>query len=329
MTVQGVDAAGRLSGAAVAAAGYVFVARYLDFGAPSRVKDFLTAAEVDDHVAHGRRILAVHEIGPDDVLAGRAAGVARARQAAAELDALGMSGAVAWWTSDRDVVLANKPAVLAYAEGWASVLGSNRCGVYGDREVLDWVVGGGLARYGWQAGAMAWSGRQVSAHAHIVQTTKQITVGGVACDVNNVITADPDYGQWPMEDDMALSTDDKKWLQGILLGRESAPDANGDAPVRTVADVALRVMATGLAGQSNKITRGWLTGESARLPVAAQLAALSAAQDAGLKALADLVATGSKDLTGDQVREIVTEAIAAAVVHVQVSVDGTPSEATQ
>ena len=166
-----------------------------------------------------------------------------------------------------------------------------------------------------------WSRDQVAAR----QYTNAATVPG--------ITGPADYSRiindWLEDDDMALSADDRKWLQGILLGRESAPDATGDAPVRTVADVAVRVMATGLAGQGNKITRGWTTGDSAKLPVAAQLADQAAARDAGLKALADLVAAGSKDLTGDQVREIVTEAIAAAVVHVQVSVDGTPSEATQ
>ena len=166
-----------------------------------------------------------------------------------------------------------------------------------------------------------WARSQVAARQFDHAATVPGITGG--CDYSRVLN------DWLEDDDMALSADDRRWLTSILLGRETAPDATGDADVHTVADVMLRVVATGLAGGSNKITRGWLTGDSAKLPVAAQLAALSAAQDAGLKALADLVATGSKDLTGDQVREIVTEAIAAAVVHVQVSVDGTPSEATQ
>ena len=204
--VVDVDAAGRLSGAACQTVKVTSAARYIDTGLKSRVKTYLSAAEVSDLRTHHVALRPTWEIGADDVLSGRATAVAQAKKAVLDLTGLGMSDAVCWWTSDRDIVLANKAAVVAYAAGWAEVLGPERCGVYGDREVLDWVIGAGLARYGWQAGATSWSGGQISPHAHIVQTTRQTTVGGVSCDINNVVTSSPDYGQWPrVEDDVALT----------------------------------------------------------------------------------------------------------------------------
>lgn len=197
MTIKGVDAAGRLSGAAVRAGGFAFAARYLDTGGTSAVKTWLSPAEVADHRAHDVALLGVHEIGANDVLAGRMVARERARRVLDDLAALGMPDAVGWWTADRDIVATNLPAAVDYARGWSDVLGRGRRGCYGDRDLLDALFAAGLIDYGWQAGASAWSHRTVSPHAHIIQNAATVSVGGIQCDLNEVAAGITDYGQWP------------------------------------------------------------------------------------------------------------------------------------
>lgn len=217
MTVRDLDAAGRLSGAAVEVDGAASVARYIYAGFDSKVKTWLDAAEVADLRTHEISIRPTHEIGADDVLDGHAAAVSRAQQAVADLVELGMPDAVAWWTADRDIVLSNLGRALDYAAGWSEVLGVGRRGCYGDRDLLDALFEHGLCDYYWQAGATSWSGGQISAHAHIIQTTKRATVGGVQCDVNTVRPGVTDYGQWPrVEAEVALSAEDLGKIEGLI-----------------------------------------------------------------------------------------------------------------
>lgn len=194
---------GRPSGAAVKAAGYGFVARYLPNGLSGRVN--LTAAEVDDMHANGVAVVLVWErkiIGqPDRATEGRPAGVADAQAAMARAQDVGLPNNPIYFCIDFDIpdyALAKSDArsklgaVAAYFDGIASVLPLNRIGVYGGFYAVTRVLDAGLATYAWQTAA--WSGGQVAeGRIHLFQRLGTVTVAGVGCDVNESLK--DDFGQ--------------------------------------------------------------------------------------------------------------------------------------
>ena len=183
--------AGRPSGGAVRDSGAVAVIRYV--GTPGRAKN-LTATETADMLAHGVAVALVYEDRAGTALLGRARGEADARAALLDAHSCGVTVRCIYMAVDFDVANDDQmDRVSAYLAGAARVLGTDRLGVYGERDVVDIFVGGRVAAYGWQT--KAWSGGAVSSQADLYQVGRQTTVDGVTCDVNEIKRQD--FGQWP------------------------------------------------------------------------------------------------------------------------------------
>lgn len=202
--------------AQIKAYGAAFVCRYLaPINASTRAK-VLTRAEAQALHAADLDVVLVWEWTADRAAAGRAAGVSDARAALAQATALGAEGAVLYFAVDYDAsASACRPggAVYAYAQGWASVLGADRSGVYGGYTAVAALMSAGLCRYGWQT--TAWSGGRWYAGAQIRQGA-QTSIGGHSVDLDAATTID--YGAW--SPDMPLTTADAQ-----LVAKTLAADA--------------------------------------------------------------------------------------------------------
>jgi hypothetical protein len=193
---------GRPPGAAVKAAGYGFVARYLANGLSGRVN--LTAAEVQDMQANGVAVTLVWErkiIGqPDRATGGHDAGVADAKAAVAQAQAVGLPDQPIYFCVDFDVPDYSPAATSSraklgpvgdYFDGVASVLAHGRIGVYGGYWAVSRVLDAGLAAWAWQTAA--WSGGHEDPRIHLFQRVGYALVAGVQCDINEA--RKDDFGQ--------------------------------------------------------------------------------------------------------------------------------------
>ncbi|MGV9540935.1 glycoside hydrolase domain-containing protein [Nocardia beijingensis] len=86
--------------------------------------------------------------------------------------------------------------IAPFLRGWASVVGLECTGMYGNSRCIDWALEDGVATWFWQHN---WSGDKSlnfdhpAAHLHQIEIDSR-QVGGVGVDVN--ITLKPDFGQW-------------------------------------------------------------------------------------------------------------------------------------
>jgi Rv2525c-like, glycoside hydrolase-like domain len=187
--VRGIDYAwSHPGGAAIRAAGYGFVMRYLSRDASKN----LTRAELADLRAHGLLVGVVWEGAAKDMLGGRAAGMTDARAAATQLGALGMADAFCYFAADWDAAPGEQAAIDAYLDGAASILGRAHIGIYGGYWPTSRALTAGKASKSWQT--YAWSGGHWDARCSIRQGV-YVRVGGVECDVNESFGADS--GFWP------------------------------------------------------------------------------------------------------------------------------------
>lgn len=189
---------GRPGGAAIAAAGYGFVLRYLDNGLGGRAN--LTVGEVADLESHDIEIGLVWESQANRASAGFAAGQTDAAHAASSAAAAGRAGQPIYFVVDFDIpdydpsapgALGKLGPVGAYFGGVLSVLPLEHVGVYGGYWAVKRVLDAGLAEWAWQT--MAWSGGNVDPRIHLLQRVGTVYIGGVACDVNEQRQAD--FGQ--------------------------------------------------------------------------------------------------------------------------------------
>lgn len=183
---------------AIRAAGYAGAVRYIGF--PDRRK-CATAGELADFTANGLGMALVYEDTATTWRGGYSAGQVGARRARDHANAIGFpAGRPIYMAIDQDVVIAGEfGLMLDFLRGAASVLGGSACtGVYGEADVIDRARDAGVARYFWQTAA--WSrGRRTS--AHLFQRVGTVYVGGVACDINDVLA--DDWGQHTLEDDVS------------------------------------------------------------------------------------------------------------------------------
>ncbi|MEV5537468.1 glycoside hydrolase domain-containing protein [Saccharopolyspora shandongensis] len=209
--MRGLDySAGVPKAAAVKAAGFDFVVRYV--GTPGRRKN-ITAGEYRDMTGAGVGVALVFENRAGDALAGRAAGARNARAALDDANSFG-------WPADRPIYMAvdqdittesQMRTVVEYLRGAADVLGIERIGVYGEADVVDRAQRDNVARWFWQT--KAWSRKRISPHAHLVQQTETVRVDGVECDINT--TDRPDIGQHPRAQENDLQPDERNALLGV------------------------------------------------------------------------------------------------------------------
>jgi len=178
----GFDYTERIAPAALKAAGCSVVSRYvtrLDW------PKSLQRAEADDLRAAGMPIMCNFETTADRMKGGAAAGRADAAEALQHMAVLGApAGVTVWFSADWDVQPSEVPAVLAYLQAAAGVLGSkSRTGLYGGLRAVSAAADAGYPI--WQT--IAWSGGRWDSRALMRQIGTEQNVGGVQVDVNEVI----------------------------------------------------------------------------------------------------------------------------------------------
>lgn len=180
---------GRPSGAALKAAGFLGVIRYVGIGNSGKR---ITAAEYRDLVANGLQVLLVAELGTGDAWGTTsdddyARGRANAASAVADARAMGIPDSVPIFAA-ADAHAANQGQIndaVAYCRGFRDVLGLGRTGFYGFSETLTAVRNAGVASWFWRCGSQPTAAEQTWTHfwqRNAAPTTT--TVAGVQCDLN-------------------------------------------------------------------------------------------------------------------------------------------------
>lgn len=177
----GLDYTERVAPAALKAANCSVVSRYvtrLDW------PKSLQRTEADELRAAGMPIMCNFESTADRMKGGAAAGQADAAEALQHMAVLGApAGVTVWFSADWDVQPGEVPAVLAYLQAAAGVLGSkSRVGLYGGLRAVAAAADAGYRI--WQT--VAWSGGRWDPRAAARQTGAEQTVGGVRVDVNEI-----------------------------------------------------------------------------------------------------------------------------------------------
>jgi hypothetical protein len=217
--VPGIDYAwSKPSIPALKAAGEVFVAQYFS---PDESKD-LTPARAHDLQAAGIRIVVVYEYGAQDARRGRDGGRRDATAAEAQAKACHVDGIPIYWAIDYDAPPGDQSLLGDYARGWTDVLGMDRGGnAYGGFWPLSRLKAAGLVKRLW--GTPAWSGSNWATSGLVpdIMQGSMITIGGVQCDLDAGLTADP--GWWPRPKPAAtgatwqwLATDGNLSLAGVV-----------------------------------------------------------------------------------------------------------------
>lgn len=209
--VRGLDySAARIPGKTIRAAGYQYAIRYVDDPKVFHSAKHIEPAEYQDLRAAGVDVWLVYEVKTTDMLAGHDAGVAAARRARRGADWAGYpSGGLIFMACDMHLTAAQIPAAIDYIDGATEVLGAHAIGVYGFSELINRCAQLGKGAAYWLAGSRP----QTGSAAHIWQRNDGFTsVGGVACDINELFTPLPGGQE---EDDMALSDDDRKLLTEV------------------------------------------------------------------------------------------------------------------
>lgn len=175
---------------AIKQAGYVGAVRYIGF--PDRRK-CTNRGELVDFNQHEVGMALVFERDASSWTAGFNGGQHDGRQARDHANKIGWpADRPIYMAIDQDVVRSGEFATMVeYLRGAGTTLGGvGATGVYGEADVVDRARDAGVASYFWQTAA--WSrGRRTS--AHLFQHVGAVSVGGIVCDVNDVLA--PDWGQ--------------------------------------------------------------------------------------------------------------------------------------
>lgn len=174
----------------VKAQGYEFVCRYL--AAQGGGKE-ITKPEAEAIRKRGLGLVLVYEQYVSRPKEGREAGISDAKTAHAQAMNIGFpDDRPIYFAVDWDTTEADQKKIDEYLNGAAEILGANRVGVYGSFYVVERCKQNGSAQWFWQT--YAWSGGQISTHAHFRQYSNDVTVAGAAVDINE--TYQRDFGAW-------------------------------------------------------------------------------------------------------------------------------------
>ncbi|MFC9893573.1 DUF1906 domain-containing protein [Nocardia sp. NPDC127579] len=242
-------AGGRPGGAAIRAAGFDFVVRYLSAGGPSLPGKLLTPAEADDLRAHGVSIAANWETWADRMLDGYDAGARDAEAGLAQvLRCGGRADRPIYFSVDFDATPQQQAPIEAYLAGAATVLGRANVGIYGGYWPLRRALDSGHASWAWQT--EAWSGGNVESRRNIHQTLRQPVVGGVVCDVDIAVTTD--FGQWDFGEEADVTPEQDAVLRDIQI-QLRGPDLAGWPQLGTDAEGRNLTLVDGMATALRRI----------------------------------------------------------------------------
>lgn len=195
--------AGYPSANSIRNAGYSGVIRYLRKEGQSSVRP-ITSVEYQSMNIAGLEVALVYQhVSKSRIHQGFAAGQHDAKWALDRAkESTGITPPAIYFAADYDAPASDFTGIGEYMRGAASVLGLGRVGCYGKWSLLDWLFGRNLISWGWQT--YAWSPghnkdpKTYHPRAHLFQRLAQVTVGGIACDVNDVLKTN--YGQIGADD---------------------------------------------------------------------------------------------------------------------------------
>lgn len=268
--------AGLIDGQAIKNAGYGGAVRYIGF--PDRRK-CTTKSEFDRFTAAGIGMALVFENNTTDWRGGFAQGAASGRLARNHANAISFSAdRPIYMAIDQDVTGIDFNLAMQYLHGASTTLGgAYATGVYGEADVIDRarayrVDGKSVCSFFWQTAA--WShGRKTT--ANLFQHVGVVYVGGIACDINDVLT--DDWGQHDYKgDDMSVEDAEagtRKYFQGTDRPNAENPAGGGKRSLEQVIfttnewqNEAL-ILLRGLTGQLTSAEIKVLTAVRADRPV--------------------------------------------------------------
>jgi hypothetical protein len=169
--------------------GYTFACRYLSW---DQTKN-LTPEEASSLAAAGIAVVCNWESTKGGALNGQAQGVADAREAQRQVAVCGQpAGRPIYFSVDVDAQTTDQPALDAYFDGVASVIGRSRTGAYGGYGVIKRLLDAGKIAWAWQT--CTWSNGLWDPRAQLRQVQVNGTLDGVPCDFDQAQVAD--FGQW-------------------------------------------------------------------------------------------------------------------------------------
>lgn len=181
---KGIDCAQPLTDAkakALAAAGYLFAARYLvpvDYAWKR-----LTRAEADAITAAGMQVISVYETSANRPAGGARNGTVDGKAALKEAQAIGQpAGTAIYFAVDYDAQAKDFAAIEAYLRAAAAEITGYTVGVYGEYDVIEEMAKRGAAKHFWQT--YAWSAGKKSARANVWQYKNGQNVAGHPVDLN-------------------------------------------------------------------------------------------------------------------------------------------------
>lgn len=160
------------------AQGKRFVVRYLSHDSSKN----LSPAELREWHKEGIAVGVVWESTSSRALAGHQAGAEDARAAQYQLGQLRLPQLPVYFAVDFDATDQQKPALAAYMNGAASVIGRSRVGAYGGYHVIDYLLRHRAIAYAWQT--YAWSGGRVRKGIHLYQHQNGVRIGSASCDLD-------------------------------------------------------------------------------------------------------------------------------------------------
>ena len=175
----------RPGGTALAAAGVGSVGRYL--GTDGRCIDL---AELNDYLSHGVGVWFIKENRANGMLDGYGQGAADAGAAQTQLNALGQSNAVVYFTADFNAQPSQFGLLDQYLTGVASVIPVTRIGIYAGIDYMNHAAN--LASYRWKTASTSFDHGQIAAVTiHLIQTIDAVPIPSTDYDI--IVQAD--HGQ--------------------------------------------------------------------------------------------------------------------------------------
>jgi hypothetical protein len=268
---------------------FVGAVRYIGFPGRGKCTD---SNELGDFSRCGLGMALVYEDTAGDWRKGYTQGVAAGQRARAHATSIGFpAGRPIYMAIDQDVTAGEYATMLDYLRGAAVSLGGpHLTGVYGEADVIDQARTAGVAAWFWQTAA--WSAKRRTT-AHLFQHVGTVTVGGVGCDINDVLSDD-----WGQHNYVHVEVDDVSWTDTLEDWELNAAGGHDKAPAYVWAIAARRAAGEAAAG-------------TARIEaVLAQVLAVQADGGIDPQQVLDRVDTAVREATDKAVTQSVLPAVA-------------------